>query len=86
MLYKRVGHLIKRTKDGTKNTDWNIYMAVGKAGTHQGVNHQYEFFCDFNVPSMFEENKLPANYNPFDLRQQVDSTISSFPEIEAVYD
>ena len=35
---------------------------------------------------MFEENKLPANYNPFDLRQQVESSISNFPEIEAVYD
>ena len=86
MLYKRVGHLVKRTSDGTKNTNWNIYMAVGKAGTHYGANHQFEFFCDFNVPSMFEENKIPANYNPFSLRTAVYNNIKSYPNIEAVYD
>jgi len=86
MLYKRVGHLVKKTDTGNKTTDWNIYMAVGKAGTHQGANHQFEFFCDFDVPSMFDENKVSANYSPFELRKAVANHLKTYPEISAVYD
>jgi len=39
MLYKRVGNLVRKTEVGNKTTDWNIYVAVSKAGTHQGTNH-----------------------------------------------
>jgi len=35
---------------------------------------------------MFSENRLPANYSPFSLRQNVNNAIKSYSDVEAVYD
>ena len=60
MLYKKVGVVNKteKGKENPKNTTFNVYAVVQKAGLHRGNINQFEFYCDANTPSIFGDNQI----------------------------
>ncbi|MBR3720814.1 MAG: hypothetical protein IKN09_03645, partial [Clostridia bacterium] len=62
ILYKKVGVVTKVEKTDKENpkvvSEFNIYAAVPKAGLHSGNINQFEFYCNYNTPSIFEDNKI----------------------------
>ena len=71
VLYKKVGTLRitkqSTTGDGTieykSHCSPDIYMAVEKAGIWSNGTYLPEFFKTRQIPSIFEQNKLPGNFH-----------------------
>ena len=66
VLYKKVGHIIGREvgKEDVRNRGKAaIYMATQKAGLQVGGTRYYEFYKNSNIPSIFQDNKLPGEFN-----------------------
>lgn len=78
MLYRRVGRLEKRNKKGDDKLGAAVYMAVQKAGMHVGKTHIYEFFKSQFIPSLFQWNMLPAQYNHTLLRKSLLKSIEQW--------
>lgn len=78
MLYRRVGRLEKRNKKGNDKLGAAVYMAVQKAGMHVGKTHIYEFFKSQFIPSLFQWNMLPAQYNHTLLRKSLLKSIEQW--------
>lgn len=61
---------ITETSDGVSEriytTTFNVYAVAQKAGVHKGKINQFEFYCDKNTPSIFEENRIPNQAFAFD--------------------
>ena len=62
MLYKKIGVVSKTEKNKdegkAKTIEFNVYAVVQKAGLHKGKINQYEFYCNANTPSIFEDNQI----------------------------
>lgn len=70
-LYKKVGEIDKyqfiakptKTSDySTTNTTTNVYFIIPKLGRHSGSNHSYELASGSDRASMYEENRLPVQF------------------------
>ena len=93
-LYKRVGAVSRKYVDKSGNekyaAPYYIYIAIPKAGLHsQGIN-QFEFYADYNTPSIFEENKLEKDYAEDLVRQDIEDIIKEddggYYQLEVVWD
>lgn len=83
ILYKLVGETSNQKKvDKPKKSSSvrYIYMATQKAGVHSNNQHQYEYYADYSTPSIFPQNKLPQSFNPFDLRELVNTVLKNSSE------
>lgn len=78
-LYKRIG-IVQRSYVNDNNkvinaTPFSIYAVVPKAGLRmQGVN-QFEFYADYNTPSIFEQNKVESDYAHDKVRAEIEHDI-----------
>lgn len=65
VLYRRVGGVSKVDGKGkvVSNKTAVVYLPIQKAGLHVGRTHIYEFFKTYFIPSMFQWNMLPGQYN-----------------------
>lgn len=70
MLYKKIGVVLRtESSEDDKNkkvTEFDVYAIVQKAGLHKGNVNQFEFYCDANTPSIFEDNQIPNKKFAFD--------------------
>ena len=79
VLYRRVGQISKFNQKGEDEMqDTYVYLAVQKAGMHVGKTHMFEFFKSQYIPSMFEWNKLPGQWNHRLLLEQLQNDIKSW--------
>lgn len=82
-LYRKVGDMTRKVPG--KNKDWvndkngqfGVYVVTQKLGIHSGGIHQYELYAKFGVPSIYEENKLPNNFNPSLLLEEIKTKAES---------
>ena len=70
-LYKKVGEIDKyqfiakptKTSDySTTNTTTSVYFIIPKLGRHSGSNHSYELASGSDRASVYEENRLPVQF------------------------
>jgi hypothetical protein len=81
VLYRRVGLIEKINKKGKNEMKPTyVYLAVQKAGLHVGKTHLFEFFKSQYIPSMFEWNMLPGQYNHKLLLEQLNNNLKAWSE------
>lgn len=87
ILYKKVGVVTKVEKTDKENpkvvSEFNIYAAVPKAGLHSGNINQFEFYCNYNTPSIFEDNKIISEEFALDsVQKQIQSELDDLKDDE----
>ena len=71
MLYKNVGTI------SLGKSKYNMYIAIPKAGLHQGRVKQFEMYADYSTMSIFKENKLPETWSPENILKSLQKVIEN---------
>jgi hypothetical protein len=53
----------------------SIYIPIPKAGLHQQNSHQFEFYADYETPSVFEDNRISTNFSHQAIRKEVQDLV-----------
>lgn len=84
-LYRNAG-IIKRTNsDGKNGSDAYIYIAIPKAGIYTKGIKQFEFYANYEVDSIFEQNKLPSIFAEDKLRTDIQNWANKHNDIKGRY-
>lgn len=78
-LYKRIG-VVNRSHVNNNNkvvndTPFYIYAVIPKAGLRMQGANQFEFYADYNTPSIFEQNKIESDYAHDRIREEIEKDI-----------
>jgi hypothetical protein len=70
VLYMNIGEVnVPKGEDGF--TKYHMYIAIPKAGLHQNGIKAYEFYANYGVASVYDQNKMPETWAPTNLLKQV---------------
>lgn len=77
LLYRKIGTTqAVSVADGKPAKRMSIYVPIPKAGLHQNGTHQFEFYADYETPSVFEDNRISTNFSHQAVRKAVEDLIS----------
>ena len=83
VLYRKIGEIEKSYATGDKagqtlDDKISIYAPVPKAGYRSGDVQQYEFYADYETPSLFNDNKLSTTMSIESARNGVQKTVDDY--------
>lgn len=83
VLYRKVGEIEKSYATGDKagqtlDDKISIYAPVPKAGYRAGDVQQYEFYADYETPSLFNDNKLSTTMSIESVRNGVEKLVTDY--------
>lgn len=83
VLYRKVGEIEKSYAVGDKagqvlDDKISIYAPVPKAGYRAGDVQQYEFYANYETPSLFNDNKLSTTMSIESVRNGVEKLVSEY--------
>jgi len=83
VLYRKVGEIEKSYAVGDKagqvlDDKISIYAPVPKAGYRAGDVQQYEFYANYETPSLFNDNKLSTTMSIESVRNGVEKLVNEY--------
>lgn len=77
-LYRKTGTIqqMKEGKNGlVKGANFSVYTVVPKAGLHNRGQNQFELYCDYEHPSIFDQNRISSDFAEDVVRKQIEEFV-----------